>query len=150
MTTHADHTSCRAIAVPRGALLRIARLRGARAGPRLDEAGAALDERQKEIVMKKLMLCGALSLIGMFACAEPLPEAPDPAPETAVEPAPGDEAAGSLVGSCCIDYTCPSPDFETTGCKTGSGPSIREAYEACNAVCPVPCASSGLYCDEEP
>ena len=72
---------------------------------------------------------------------------PSPEPEIAAEPATSDGETSAVLGSCCIDYTCPSPDFSTTGCKTGSGPRIREAYDACNAACSVQCASSGLYCE---
>ncbi|HWO24194.1 MAG TPA: hypothetical protein VNO30_35870, partial [Kofleriaceae bacterium] len=58
-----------------------------------------------------------------------------------------DVPAPSTLSICCIDYTCPSPDFTTTGCKTGAGPSIREAFDACNDFCSATCASSGLYCE---
>jgi hypothetical protein len=98
--------------------------------------------------MRKIILCGLLSAISLFACVESKEPASEPAPqsEPAAEPTPSDGEA-SLAGGCCIDYTCPSPDFITTGCKVGAGPTIREAYEECNAACPVTCASSGLYCD---
>jgi hypothetical protein len=95
--------------------------------------------------MRKLLICCALSMVGLFACVEGREAEPDPTSH-------GDELGGEVVeqsvaGGCCIDFTCPSPDFTTTGCKTGAGPRIREASDACNASCPTQCASSGLYCE---
>lgn len=88
--------------------------------------------------MKKLMACGVLSLFPLFACMQTSEDEPAPPPESTVE---------QLVTTCCIDYSCPDPDFSTTGCRTGAGPTIREAYDACNAACDVQCQSSGLYCE---
>jgi hypothetical protein len=95
--------------------------------------------------MRKLILCSALSLIGLFAGVASSQS--DPSPEATAKPATSDSDTSSGVGLCCIEYTCPSPDFSTEGCKSGSGPSIREAYDACNNACNVQCASSGLYCE---
>lgn len=88
--------------------------------------------------MKKLMLCGALSLIGLFACVESREAEPesDPVSESTTE---------SELSLCCIDFTCVPTGFETTGCKTGV-PSIAQAYQQCNVACDVQCTSSGLYC----
>lgn len=89
--------------------------------------------------MNKLMACGVLSLFPLFACMEASEDEPAPETESSVE----QQSATSV---CCIDYYCPDPDFETTGCRTGAGPSINEAYHACNDVCDVQCQPSGLYC----
>ena len=86
--------------------------------------------------MKNLIVFGVFALVPLFACMDASED--EPAPESSVEQA---------VTTCCIDYTCPDPDFSTTGCKTGAGPTIRQAYDACNAACDVQCQSSGLYCE---
>jgi hypothetical protein len=82
--------------------------------------------------MKKLILCGVLSLLGLSACLQPMPEA-----EATIE---------SELLVCCADWTCPPTGFETTGC-TKSQTTISEARAACNAACSVPCTSPGAYCD---
>ena len=102
------------------------------------------------------MLCAVLSLSGLFACVESRETAREADPESPQETAAEHQPASdellreapetSSFGACCIDYTCPSPDFDTTGCKVGAGPSIREAFETCAAYCSVSCTSSGLYC----
>jgi hypothetical protein len=91
--------------------------------------------------MKKLLLCGLVSSIALFACVGGKEDEPDP----------GDEELGEVESAltCCIDFTCPGPepyDFTTTGCRTGAGPTIAGARDECEAGCPVMCASSGLYC----
>jgi hypothetical protein len=92
-----------------------------------------------KVTMKKLMACGLLSLFPLFACLDTPEDVPAPDRESSVE----QESSTSV---CCIDYFCPDPDYMTTGCKTGAGPTIREAYLECNAACDVQCQPSGLYC----
>jgi hypothetical protein len=88
--------------------------------------------------MKKLMICGVFSLLPLFACMQASEDEPAPPPE--------ESEVEQSISACCIDYTCPDPDYITTGCRTGAGPTIRQAYDECNAACPVQCQSSGLYC----
>lgn len=95
--------------------------------------------------MKALLMCGVLSMIGLFACVESTEMEPDPATGTAVERSdqdsevPGEAPALLGDGICCIDYVCPTNGFETTGCKAGStGP--LPALLACKAAC------GGMYC----
>ena len=89
--------------------------------------------------MKKLMMCGVLALCGLFACVEqPMPSSdPDNSSEVSESQIPGSitEGVGSL---CCIDYTCPTDGFETTGCKSGSsgpGPAFRACQAHCGRIC---------------
>jgi hypothetical protein len=91
--------------------------------------------------MRALVLCGVLSLMGVFACVdgrapESDPEEAEPVTESTIE---------SALEVCCTDFTCVPTGFETSGCKGGI-PSIAQAYQACNAACAVSCASSGMYC----
>jgi hypothetical protein len=82
--------------------------------------------------MKKLMLCGVLSLLG-FACFQPPTEA--------------STSSESEILVCCADWTCPTTGFETTGCVRGHPYNIFQAHAACNAACSVACTSPGTYCD---
>lgn len=95
--------------------------------------------------MRAFLLWSALSLMGLAACVEARESAPTPAPTEEPEAVEAEPEA-ELVGNCCIDYTCAANGYSTTGCKTGSGPSIREAFEECRDACPGGCTSSGLYC----
>jgi hypothetical protein len=122
--------------------------------------------------MKALLMCGVLSLIGLFACVEP----PDPAPaaETATELSTqdgelstqdgelstqdgelstqdgelADEApALSGGGTCCIVYDCPTNGFSTIGCKSGSSGPGR-AFARCMQHCGgVACEAADFYCE---
>ena len=96
--------------------------------------------------MKTLLMCGVLSLIGLFACVESPEAEPDPVAETATEISSqdseiADEAPALLGGGiCCIDYVCPTNGFEVTGCKSG-GTGPGSAFRACQQAC------GGMFCD---
>jgi hypothetical protein len=95
--------------------------------------------------MKILMLVGVMSLGGLFACvaqpAPPLSTSVEVSDSEISGPAP--ELSGSTF--CCIDYTCPTDGFETTGCKIG-GRGPGQAFTECRQHCGMVCHAGEWIC----
>lgn len=91
--------------------------------------------------MKAMMVCGLLSLIGLFACVEsPEPES-EPVSEVEIS-SDVDEGADEVLllpPPGCTTWTCPTTGFNRTGCTPLA---VKNAFLACEAVCSVGCDAS--------